>query len=308
MAAYTWLICGFFGSGKTTFINQVLEQIDTSAGDIAVLLNDFGDVNIDIERIEKPLKYLKEITGGSIFCSCKHGEFMDTLDVLSSKDLNTILIEASGFADPSPMVQDIEIMSRSMEDKIEISGIICIIDATTFLDFQSMYPVINKQIKSANLIIVNKVDLVDDESLAKVENLIKDMRPGVPIGKTVAGKLPWSQVVDLALETEIPAIKSDPTKPDDSFVKLLLQASKEQRFSMDVLLLFLKMDCYNAIRIKGYCFTDHGWVNIDGVPGNLEVTEMDFQKESTNIIIILPQNQDNSESILDSWDKIIKEG
>ena len=94
-----YLVTGFLGAGKTTFVNGFLDEYK---GRVAVIVNEFGNEGIDGELIHKTEgTEIYEINSGSIFCSCKLMDFANALIELSKYDVDIVLVEASGLSDPS---------------------------------------------------------------------------------------------------------------------------------------------------------------------------------------------------------------
>ena len=119
-----YLITGFLGSGKTTFLCQLLEQIKKHPQlRIGVLMNEFGAENVDSGLLPESELEFVEINGGSIFCSCLHTEFIQALKLLhESTEINTLFIEASGLSNPSMLFQDLTIVKNQ---KYNIKWFLC---------------------------------------------------------------------------------------------------------------------------------------------------------------------------------------
>lgn len=164
-----YLISGFLGSGKTTFLKQLLEQ--DSSKRVGVIVNEFGSIGIDGQVLQKKDLKLIEINNGSIFCACLKGEFVKTLIDFLEEPIDVLFVEASGMADPSSMKNLLEQLTVLLEKRPEINhqyaykGSICLIDAYRFMKFCDMFqPVIN-QVKKSSLVILNKIDEVSEEKI-----------------------------------------------------------------------------------------------------------------------------------------------
>jgi len=160
MPTPVYVISGFLGAGKTTLINTIL---DTSPVDkkIMVLVNEFGSISIDRKIIKVDPDNVVDLSGGCICC----GLFLELVSslrfALDTLFADIILIESTGLAVPGEIAR--QALSPAFEGKIEYGGIITVVDASSVLTLQ--YPIIKDQLKMANVIILNKIDLVDSNTL-----------------------------------------------------------------------------------------------------------------------------------------------
>lgn len=169
------LLTGFLGSGKTTFLNNLLKQYrDKKTG---LLINDFGQVPIDgailRETIgeEESKGYVYEIGNGSIFCSCLQAPFILGLRYFSQTDTDILFIETSGLSDPSGFSKIIT--EAHLDSFYTIRSIVCLVDASRHAGLSSVLEAPNRQVLAADLILVNKVDLVDEQALETLDAQLK---------------------------------------------------------------------------------------------------------------------------------------
>lgn len=169
------LLTGFLGAGKTTLMKSILSEFsDARAG---VIVNEFGEVNIDARLIEKDGIQMAELSNGSIFCACIKDKFVDSLIEMSYKDLDYIFIEASGLADPANMEQILDGIKNNVLNQYDYSGSICVVDGESFMDLYELLPAITSQIEFSGAVIINKGDLIDEETLKDVSETIGKMNP-----------------------------------------------------------------------------------------------------------------------------------
>ncbi len=173
------VVNGFLGSGKTTFIQSFLAQID---GNIAVILNEFGQANVDTELFDSSLS-VASIQHGSIFCTCKSEEFVSVLSQRLSEPFDLILIESSGFADPSGMDALIcQALKKADQTLIEVCAI-SVLEASTFLKLVDAMAMLKKQVATADVILLNQSDRTsqtDMERLSQRVASINDVAPRYP--------------------------------------------------------------------------------------------------------------------------------
>lgn len=166
------IITGFLGAGKTTLLNRILN------GDhglrVAVLVNDFGAINIDTELIVGVEDNAISLANGCVCCQIRD-DLMKTVEEVISRPENPeyILLEASGVADPSGIAMTFA--SPVFRDRIRLDSIISIVDSEQIFAYPE-YPGLQelklRQIGFSDMVILNKVDLVDEEQLLNVKDWI----------------------------------------------------------------------------------------------------------------------------------------
>ena len=156
------LISGYLGTGKTTLINNLLR---TTKKKIALLVNDFGDINIDESLIEARTDSVLSIAGGCVCCSYGN-ELIETLESMNSNEIlpDHIVLEASGIALPSKIIQTISLM-----DFLSFHGTVLLTDAsrlTSQLNDVYISDTISLQIEQHDLLVLNKTDLLPEDELS----------------------------------------------------------------------------------------------------------------------------------------------
>jgi G3E family GTPase len=176
------IVTGFLGSGKTTFINNLLLQ--NYEVKIGLIENEFGDVSIDSKLIAnyKPESIL-ELNNGCICCSI-FNEFSLALQELIKKNdhLEQLIIETSGIADPGPIIEPF-FQDPDLERLFELSGTICLVDSVNFQEEIGNFEQ-QKQIMLSDLIILNKVDDADQKKLAYIRKKIAALNKTAQVVET----------------------------------------------------------------------------------------------------------------------------
>ena len=162
------ILGGYLGTGKTTLLNNILKNSEKK---IAVLVNDFGEVNIDESLIEWQEENILSIAGGCVCCSYGN-ELVETLEKMKDLDPlpNHILLESSGVAIPYKIAQTVSLM-----EFLSLHGNIILTDASRLLNqLKDKYisDTIQNQFEGNDLLVLNKIDLVDSEEIA---NCIKEL-------------------------------------------------------------------------------------------------------------------------------------
>ncbi len=180
------VVGGFLGAGKTTLVNRLLTQ---ARGRTAVLVNDFGAVNVDAGLILAHDGETLRLTNGCVCCSMSD-DFMATLiRVLDAADpFDAIVIEASGVGDPWAIAE-----IALVEPQLVLHAVIVLADAErlcALLDDVRLGDTVKRQVKAADLVLLNKMDLVDEGALARASAALHALKPSLRIVPTTAAKLP----------------------------------------------------------------------------------------------------------------------
>jgi G3E family GTPase len=184
------ILTGFLGAGKTTLLNRMLNG--SHGLRVAVLVNDFGAINIDTELIVDIEDNAISLANGCVCCQIRDDLVKTVEEVISRPEKpEYILLEASGVADPSGIAMTFAI--PTFRDRIRLDSIISIVDTEQVLmDAENPYLTILKlqQIGFSDMVILNKVDLVDDEQLQQVKDWINSRMRRVRMVEAVQCDVP----------------------------------------------------------------------------------------------------------------------
>ncbi|MCF7928067.1 MAG: GTP-binding protein [Spirochaetales bacterium] len=183
-----WIIGGFLGSGKTTALNALLSGM--SERRLGVLVNDFGTLGVDVNLVHgSGDEEIVELNGGQIFCACISGSFVKSMKALSDHDLDAILVESSGLAKPNALGDIIDETVKLSGGKIRYRGFVSIVDAQRFPKLLGSVNAVEEQIVYADLVVVNKTDLVNGKDLQAVRDSIRSINDKPPVIETVQGAI-----------------------------------------------------------------------------------------------------------------------
>ncbi len=175
------ILTGFLGSGKTTLLNYILREHHGKR--IAIIENEFGEIDIDSDLVVASDEEIYEMANGCICCvTSVRGDLLDVIRKLMSRKerIDYILLETSGLADPMPVAQAF-FVDDPVLDHVTLDAIVALIDSAHIeqhLDDVRYDGIDNQavdQIVSADRLIINKVDLVDDESVARIADRIRQL-------------------------------------------------------------------------------------------------------------------------------------
>lgn len=188
------VITGFLGAGKTTLVNRLLAD---SAGRIGVIVNEFGEVGIDGELIVNDDNPLIEIRNGCVCCTVRTDLVSGVKTLLDQADiaLDRLIVETSGLADPAPVLQTF-LADGDLLQRVELEAVITLVDAANFRR-QAGDDIAKEQIAFADLIVLNKVGLLEDEQLACLQHALRAMNPVAAIVPTDHAKVSAAQVLGL---------------------------------------------------------------------------------------------------------------
>lgn len=220
------LIAGFLGAGKTTFLQRILSWPGKLSG-TAILVNEFGKIGIDGELLEGFDTPVVEMANGCICCSLK-GDLIRTLrDILDRIHPQRLFIEATGVADPLDILTVLEL--PEFREKLEKAKVVTIVDADFWGAREFFGPLFYNQIKAADLVLLNKIDLQEAEvvgrSLAEIREICSscsivptyhcNIDPGMVWGmvRSRAPEAPAFFIEDLSRGDIFPHLPEDPRQP-----------------------------------------------------------------------------------------------
>jgi G3E family GTPase len=169
-------VYGFLGSGKTTVMMQLARKIVSVGSKAAIVVNEAGDIPIDGKLLDVGGFPVKEIFAGCICCQAV-GDFIGALKALQSMDdLDYILIEPSGMAEAPSFFSSVQKhVTQGLTKALVLDG------PRLLLLLKAARPLITSQIKTADLILLNKTDAVDKSHIPELERAIKEFAPDTPV-------------------------------------------------------------------------------------------------------------------------------
>lgn len=189
------LIGGFLGSGKTSLLNHVLSG--NHGVRAAVLVNDFGAVNIDAKLVVGVEGETISLANGCICCTIRDDLVEACLGLLQRPETpEHVLIELSGVSDPVPVLNTF--METELGALFSLSSTLAVVDAEQFSDeLEIADDLVRVQIAAADLVVLNKIDLVAPNELLSIRNQIREMGSGLAIIEVSYGRVPLELVFDV---------------------------------------------------------------------------------------------------------------
>ena len=189
------VITGFLGSGKTTLLNHILTA--NHGQRIAVIVNEFGEVGIDGDLIVKDDNSVLEMNNGCLCCTVRGDLTRIALDLLKRRDqFDRIVIETTGIANPAP-VAEVFYFDPYVKGKFYVDGIVTLVDAINLEKHLEDNEECYKQVAYADLILLNKTDIANQETLEKTKKLIEMVNPLPRIINCSFGKIDVNEILNL---------------------------------------------------------------------------------------------------------------
>ncbi len=296
-----YLLTGFLGSGKTTFLTKVLEDLEGKK--LAVIMNEFGKIGIDGNIIKKDNMELVEINRGSIFCSCLQLNFVSALVEMADREMEYVFVESSGLADPSNIGEFLEAVEVAKGDVYDYSGAICLVDGVNFLDQVEDIETVERQLKFCHLAVLSKADLIDDDMMNKVENKIRQINSKADIVKSVNGEIDYDFLNKDLMEKDW--LDSEDTSNTPENKPKTLSLTYQGEITKEQLGQFLDLIKDDAYRIKGFFKLEDGWNQVDVVGKKIDYKTTSKGEGESEIVIISKIGAQIIKPIFNAWEQVV---
>lgn len=169
-----FLICGFLGAGKTTLLRKLL--LSPKDGEkVAVLVNEFGEISLDGDLVRRDGLEMIELANGCICCSLRIDFRLALQKIVQEIHPHTLYVEATGIAQPHDLLEALS--SSEIAGEVRLEALITIVDAHFFRVREVLGPFYNKQLEKADLILINKADLVSQDRLDNIMEEVRSLNP-----------------------------------------------------------------------------------------------------------------------------------
>ncbi len=202
------VLTGFLGAGKTTLLNRILTEQHGKR--IAVIENEFGEIGVDQDLVIHAEEEIFEMNNGCICCTVR-GDLIRILGNLMKRreKFDSILVETTGLADPGPVAQTF-FVDDEMRGKLRLDGIITLVDAKHIWQHIDESDEAQGQVAFADVIVLNKTDLVEPGELDKVEARIRSMNAAAKVLRAREAGVDLEQVLDVGGFDLNRALETDP--------------------------------------------------------------------------------------------------
>ena len=203
------ILTGFLGSGKTTLLNKILSEEHGKR--IAVIENEFGEVGIDQALVIEADEEIFEMSNGCICCTVR-GDLIRVLSNLMKRrdKFDYVLVETTGLADPGPVAQTF-FMDDDIREEFALDGIVTLVDAAHINQQLGRSDESVEQVAFADVLVLNKTDLVDDSTLDNLEARLREMNRMAKVVRCEQADVPVETVLNLSAFNLEDALERRPT-------------------------------------------------------------------------------------------------
>ena len=208
------ILSGFLGSGKTTLLNQMLKSANGLR--IAVMINDFGDVNIDKDLVVGQSGDVVELSGGCMCCTIRDDLLSSAQELLrSGRAFDYLIVETSGLADPAIVAQTF--LVPGLEESFRLDAVVTMVDSANIESSLEQNETAREQIRCADLLVVNKLDLVTPEDMDRIRSRLAEINTRVRALPATNGIVPIGLLLDIDAHREagVPEVPEVPGVPDN---------------------------------------------------------------------------------------------
>lgn len=303
-----YVLTGFLGAGKTTFLKKVLEKNQFKAG---VIQNEFGKVSIDGEILSDEKVRMVEINRGSIFCSCLKLSFVEALAEIAKEELDFVFVESSGWGDPSNMKEILQAVEMNAPGVFDFLGTICLIDGNNFVDQldNSGLETIERQLKHCHLAVVTKADLLSETEMTAVLDRVRKVNPKCQVTISRMGETDYDFMQTDLLQYQWSdgeeTTNSEETKPKTIVMKYSKAKSTQE------LLNYLNVVKKDTYRIKGFFqLSELGMCQVDVVGKKVDikpVTENAREDHDSELVFISKIGPQIIKVLFQTWEEMFED-
>ncbi|TAA64839.1 GTP-binding protein [Shinella sp. JR1-6] len=202
------VLTGYLGAGKTTLLNRILT--DNHGKKYAVIVNEFGEIGIDNDLIVESDEEIYEMNNGCICCTVR-GDLIRVVEGLMRRPgrFDAIIVETTGLADPVPVAQTF-FMDDDVRQKTELDAVVALVDAKHLPLRLKDSREAEDQIAFADVVLINKTDLVSPEELARIEATVRVINPSARIHRTTRSEIDLAKVLNQGAFNLERALENDP--------------------------------------------------------------------------------------------------
>lgn len=251
------IITGFLGSGKTTLLNQILKNRQDLK--VAVLVNEFGDINIDSQLLLSLEDDMLELSNGCICCTINDNLVEAVYNILERQDrIDYLVVETTGLADPLPII--LTFVGTELRDLTNLDSILTVVDAEMFTPDFLESEITLKQLTYGDIILLNKTDLVAEERVQELEEYINSIKAGARVLRSHYGQVPLPLILGVELaqpemyltDANLSNEQGSNHLANDGFVSVSFLSDRP--FAVKKFQTFLEQLSANVFRAKGILY------------------------------------------------------
>ncbi len=293
------LITGFLGTGKTTLLKRIVAENRDQK--LIYLINEFSALDVDGAIVSEENPDVVSIPGGSIFCKCLVTEFIGQMTTIYKQhaDAEGVVIEASGMADPR-VIADM-LRETKLDQHFELANILTIVEPRSFRALIHTLPNIIRQVEAADLVLLNKSDLFDEDRLTATEQAIRNIKNNVHLVRCVKGEADFQLFENPGPHTELHGDYAKCRDPNYSAFSIELPHPLDPT----VLETFIRENEEAVYRVKGYFQSLKGPIYFDYSKAGFSITPAESGKTQGLAWIVRGGSEEglNTKAVCDTLSK-----
>ena len=213
--------------------------------------------------------------------------------------IDSLLVESSGLANPFGMHEVTGMLQKLSPDTFHYSGSICVVDAKHFTKLSDLVPVLIEQVQGADLLLINKIDMITPQEVEKVEKAVQRLNSEVPVIRTSFAHIPDEAQIQ-GLRWHRGTQKGFLVKQTPGINKFVL---KFDPVPIDELVAWLKEWTKQVYRVKGFCSENNRQFYLQAVHDDVSLSELDHKRTENFLIVLGPARDEIKENIQAAWSK-----
>jgi len=282
----TIILTGFLGAGKTTLLNRLIPYYQSRR--TVLLINEFGQVGIDGELLVQGNYQKIELNKGSLFCICVRTDFISEVQRIATElQPELLIIEATGLADTSEMEKMLAL--PTLRDFIDLQVCVCVVDCQNFLKIHEFLHAPAAQVRHADVVLINKIDLVATTQVTRIIAAVREIAPTVPVIQTSFSAFPLETLATIRRPASHAAGTPGDGRPDP-VTSLTLEGIG--MFSAAAFAEFRALIPRQALRVKGFVSVDGQAYQLDATTDQWNMQPTTLVPPQTNRLIVIGQALD----------------
>ncbi|MDP6451414.1 MAG: GTP-binding protein [Lentisphaeria bacterium] len=284
MTAPVFIITGFLGSGKTTLMNRLLQEVPEGHRP-AIIVNDFGEVGVDGALLERSGYAMKELAAGCVCCTLR-GPLSDSLLAIATEQQpDSILLETTGVAQPAQLLPIFQ--ARALVAVLHVGNVVCVIDGSRFMRYREHFPIMSAQLSQANTVIINKTDLATAADIEAVhQHVVFLSQPDSVVAESEQCAVPLSLVYE---ERPVYFEHDLSGSPDHGHHLRSVSIEADNSYSLPALRALFQEQASSLVRAKGIVKTDAGAKLIQYSLSGLEISDWPAEPVQSRLVFIGPE-------------------
>jgi len=269
------VVSGFLGSGKTTLVRHLLADAQRAGRRAAVVSNEFGELGIDGALLNRADDDYVELSGGCVCCRLSD-ELVETLQLLRERaNPDLVIVETSGVALPFDV--QLNFWREPIADWIETDVAVIVVNAEQLAEGRDLDGIFAQQVSSADLLLLNKIDLVDPQALDDIEAALRGIEPDAPLIRAVQAQVDPALLFPPDPDRVRERRRSEPIdiRPHhhESFATEVISIAETSEPEA----LLERVRALAPLRAKGFVLTSEGPRILQGVGPRIELSKLDFE-------------------------------